>query len=99
MPEPLLSVTGVSKRFGGIAASDHVDLAVAAGECHALIGPNGAGKTTLIAQIAGEIAPDAGEIRLDGRDLTRVPAARRPALGLARSFQITCLVQSFTAIE
>jgi branched-chain amino acid transport system ATP-binding protein len=96
---PLLTVSGLSKRFGGIAASDRVDLAVDAGECHALIGPNGAGKTTLIAQIAGEVVPDAGEIRLDGRDLTRVAPADRPALGLARSFQITCLIPTFTALE
>jgi branched-chain amino acid transport system ATP-binding protein len=99
MAEPLLEVAGVVKRFGGIAASDGVDLAVHPGECHALIGPNGAGKTTLIAGIAGELVPDAGRIRFAGRDITREPAARRPSLGLARSFQVTCLVPSFTALE
>lgn len=99
MVEPLLQVSGVVKRFGGIAASDGVDLAVAAGECHALIGPNGAGKTTLIAEIAGELSPDAGRIVFDGRDITKEPAPRRPRLGLARSFQITCLIPSFTALE
>ena len=99
MAEPLLEVIGVVKRFGGIAASDGVDLAVASGECHALIGPNGAGKTTLIAEIAGELRPDAGCIVFDGADITGEPAPRHPRLGLARSFQITCLIPSFTAIE
>jgi len=99
MAEPLLEVSGLVKRFGGIAASDGVDLAVATGECHALIGPNGAGKTTLIAEIAGEISPDAGRIVFDGADITAEPAPRRPRLGLARSFQITCLIPSFIALE
>ncbi len=99
MAEPLLTVSGVVKRFGGIAASDGVDLAVASGECHALIGPNGAGKTTLIAEIAGELRPDAGRIVFDGMDITAEPAPKRPRLGLARSFQITCLIPSFTALE
>jgi branched-chain amino acid transport system ATP-binding protein len=97
--EPLLTVAGVVKRFGGIAASDGVDLAIAVGECHALIGPNGAGKTTLIAEIAGELSPDAGSIAFDGADITGEPAARRARIGLARSFQVTCLIPSFTAIE
>ena len=99
MAEPLLEVSGLVKRFGGIAASDGVDLAVMTGECHALIGPNGAGKTTLIAEIAGELRPDAGRIVFDGADITAEPAPKRPRLGLARSFQITCLIPSFTALE
>ena len=65
--------------------------------CNALIGPNGAGKTTLLSQISGEILPDAGSILLDGGDITRMPAHRRPAAGLARSFQISQLYPDFTA--
>jgi len=99
MAEPLLIVSGVTKRFGGIAASDGVDLAIHAGECHAVIGPNGAGKTTLIAEISGELRPDAGRIVFDGADITRQPAPRRARSGLARSFQVTCLIPSFTALE
>ena len=95
----LLRITGLAKRFGGIAASDGVDLAVAAGECHALIGPNGAGKTTLISQVSGELKPDAGAIVFDGSDITHEPAPRRARSGLARSFQVTCLIPSFTALE
>ena len=71
--ELLLDVVGLSKRFGGLAASDNVSLSVNTGEIHAVIGPNGAGKTTLIAQLQGEIMPDAGAIWFDGREITRLP--------------------------
>ena len=89
----------LSKRFGGVVASDAIALAVPQGELHAIIGPNGAGKTTLISQLAGEIAPDAGRIRFAGRDITGLPIFRRSQLGLARSFQITSLFLDFAAIE
>ena len=69
------------------------------GELHAIIGPNGAGKTTLIGQLAGEIAPNAGRIHFDGRDITALPVHGRSLLGLARSFQITSLFPHFTALE
>jgi branched-chain amino acid transport system ATP-binding protein len=95
----LLEIEGLSKRFGGVVASDDITLAVPAGELHAVIGPNGAGKTTLIGQLAGEIAPNAGHIRFAGADVTRLPAWRRSALGLARSFQITSLFLDFTALD
>ncbi len=96
---PLLQVQGLVKRFGGLVATDHVDLSVAAGEIHALIGPNGAGKTTLVAQLAGQLAPDEGRIHLDGHDVTRLPAHQRARRGLARSFQITRLFAGFTVRE
>ena len=63
MTEPLLQIEGLSKRFGGIVASDDITLAVPRGELHAVIGPNGAGKTTLIAQLTGELRSDTGRIR------------------------------------
>jgi branched-chain amino acid transport system ATP-binding protein len=97
--EPLLEIDDVTKRFGGVIASDHISLSVPRGELHAIIGPNGAGKTTLIGQLAGEIAPDDGDIRFDGADITRLPTDRRSALGLARSFQITSLFLDFTALD
>jgi branched-chain amino acid transport system ATP-binding protein len=96
---PLLAARGLSKRFGGVVATDQLDLEIAEGEAHALIGPNGAGKTTLIAQLAGEVRPSAGRIRFAGRDITRLPAHSRVGLGLARSFQITSLLASFSAAE
>jgi branched-chain amino acid transport system ATP-binding protein len=87
------------RRFGGIIATDHVTLDVPQGELHAIIGPNGAGKTTLISQLTGHLMPHSGSIRLAGRDISRLPAYRRSALGLARSFQITCLLADFTAAD
>ena len=94
MADPLLRVENLVRRFGGIVATDNVSLDVARGELHAVIGPNGAGKTTLISQLTGQLLPHSGTIRLAGQDITRVPAYRRSALGLARSFQITSLLRS-----
>ncbi|HEY1364280.1 MAG TPA: ABC transporter ATP-binding protein [Xanthobacteraceae bacterium] len=99
MPDALLQIEEVSKRFGGVIASDAITLDVLQGELQAVIGPNGAGKTTLIGQLAGEITPDAGCIRFTGRDITRLPADRRSRLGLARSFQITSLFLDFTVLD
>ncbi len=99
MADPLLRVENLVKRFGGIVATDHVTLDVAQGELHAIIGPNGAGKTTLISQLTGQLLANSGSIRLGDEDITRVPAWRRSALGLARSFQITSLLLDFTAID
>jgi branched-chain amino acid transport system ATP-binding protein len=96
---PLLRIEGLTKRFGGVIASDEISLSVARGELHAVIGPNGAGKTTLISQLTGERAPDSGSIRFDGRDITALPVHRRSHLGLARSFQITSLFLDFTALD
>jgi branched-chain amino acid transport system ATP-binding protein len=97
--EPLLRVEKLVRRFGGIVATDNVSLDVARGELHAIIGPNGAGKTTLISQLTGQLLPNSGSIYLAGADITRVPAYRRSALGLARSFQITSLLLDFTAAD
>jgi branched-chain amino acid transport system ATP-binding protein len=97
--DALLEIDGLSKRFGGVVASDNISLAVPPGELHAIIGPNGAGKTTLIGELAGEIAPDAGSVRFDGHDITALPVWRRSRLGLARSFQITSLFNDFTALD
>jgi branched-chain amino acid transport system ATP-binding protein len=95
----LLEIDGLTKRFGGIVASDQISLNVPKGELHAIIGPNGAGKTTLIGQLAGEITPDEGRIRFEGGDVTAAPTWRRSQLGLARSFQITSLFPDFTALD
>lgn len=99
MKAPLLSVRGLTRRFGGVTASDGIDLDVFEHEAHAIIGPNGAGKTTFIAQVAGATLPDAGTIELDGRSIGRLPAHRRARLGLARSFQITSIFATLTVLE
>jgi len=97
--EPLLRVQNLVRRFGGITATDDLSLEIAKGELHAIIGPNGAGKTTLITQLTGQLQPNSGTIHFGGRDITRLPAYRRSALGLARSFQITSLLKDFTAAD
>ena len=95
----MLEVRALSKRFGGLLASDRIDLDVASGETHAIIGPNGAGKTTLIEQLAGDLRPDAGAIRFMSRDVTRLDAPSRSRLGLARSFQITSIFPELSALD
>lgn len=96
MTEPLLRIEGLHKRFGGVRATDDVTLDVRDGETHAVIGPNGAGKTTLIAQLSGQLAPDAGRVLFEGRDITRLPAYQRAHVGIARSFQITSVFMDLT---
>jgi branched-chain amino acid transport system ATP-binding protein len=100
MSEPtLLQIRDLYKSFGGVAASDHIDLDVRPGEIHAIIGPNGAGKTTLIAQLAGELKSDGGTVEFMGRDITHEPAHVRALMGLSRSFQITSIVHDMTVID
>jgi branched-chain amino acid transport system ATP-binding protein len=99
MVEPLLQTENLAKRFGGIVATDDVTLSVAAGELHAVIGPNGAGKTTLIAQLSGQLTPDAGRIHFAGHDISALPMYRRSHLGLARSFQITSLFLDLSVLD
>ncbi len=95
----MLEVAELSKNFGVLMATDHINLQVRTAEIHAVIGPNGAGKTTLIAQLAGELLPDAGRIVFMGRDITRLPPYVRSHLGLARSFQITSIFMHMTLLD
>jgi branched-chain amino acid transport system ATP-binding protein len=84
----MLALDGVTKRFGGLTAVSAVSLAAGPGEILGIIGPNGAGKTTLFNVISGFYAPDAGRVRLDGRDVGGLPPHRICALGLTRTFQL-----------
>jgi len=95
----LLKVSSLHKSFGGVQATRNVSLEVEKGEIHAIIGPNGAGKTTLVSQLCGDLRSDAGQVVLDGRDITRLPMHRRAGLGMARSFQITSVVHQLTTLE
>lgn len=97
--ETLLKIEGLQKSFGGIAATDNVNLDVRRGEFHAIIGPNGAGKTTLISQLSGTLRPDAGTVTLNGQDITNKPAHKRASLGITRSFQITSLVMDMSVLD
>jgi branched-chain amino acid transport system ATP-binding protein len=96
---PVLQVEGLVKRFGGLLATDHLSLALAPGEIHAIIGPNGAGKTTLIHQLSGDLRPDEGRILFNGRDVTALPPYQRALAGFGRSYQITSVFADFTALQ
>ncbi|GAA4001717.1 ABC transporter ATP-binding protein [Comamonas faecalis] len=85
---PLLELRHVTQRFSGLVAVSDVGFTLAPGEILGLIGPNGAGKTTLINLISGTIRPIEGEVLLDGKNITRLPAFRRARLGIGRTFQI-----------
>jgi branched-chain amino acid transport system ATP-binding protein len=95
----MLDILNLEKQFGGIKAVDNVNLHVKENEIHAIIGPNGAGKTTLVSQVAGELMPDAGQIRFMGTDITFMRPAQRARKGLARSFQITSVMLPMTLLE
>jgi len=95
----VLELKGVSKRFGGVVATDNVTLDVQAREVHALIGPNGAGKTTLIGQISGSVGVDSGDIHFLGSDVTRAKQHERVKAGLARSYQITSIFKRFSVLD
>lgn len=99
MTEPLLSVQNLSKSYGALKVTQDVSLDVHEGQLHAIIGPNGAGKTTLISQLSGQLRPDSGRVVYAGQDITRLDMAGRVRLGLARSFQLTTLLPSFSVLE
>jgi len=96
---PVLETSGLVKRFGGIVAASDVSLKIEKGARHALIGPNGAGKTTIVNLLTGVLRPTAGQILLDGHDITRVEPHERVHLGIARTFQINQLFGDLTPIE
>src|ERR1051325_8525301 len=99
MAKALPETHGLTKRFGGLTATNDVSLSVEPGELLAAIGPNGAGKTTLIAELSGQLRAEAGTIRFAGPDISRLGPARRAALGIGRSFQITSIFREFTTLD
>ena len=97
--EVALETAGLSKRFGGIVATNDVSLRVEKGARHALIGPNGAGKTTLINLLTGVLRPTTGSISLYDRDITALEPHERVQLGIARTFQVNQLFPDMTPLE
>jgi len=95
----MLRLESVSKRFGGVVATDRVSLEVVAGEVHALIGPNGAGKTTLVGLISGALRADSGNIQFMGSDISSLPQHDRVRSGLARSYQITSIFRKLSVLD
>jgi branched-chain amino acid transport system ATP-binding protein len=99
MTEPILAVTALSRHFGGLAAVSDVSLELRMAEVHAVIGPNGAGKTTLINLLSGDLAPSAGSIRFEGREIAGLSADRIARRGVGRSYQKANIFPDFTLIE
>ena len=95
----LLEVDNVSKSFGGVAANVDISFDVIEGEILGLIGPNGAGKTSLFNSISGEVTPDRGEIRLDGRRVSGLGPVACARAGIARTFQVVRSFDSMTVLE
>ncbi len=99
MAERLLEVRQLSRRFAAVDALKAVDFSVEAGEVHALSGPNGAGKTTFIHHVSGALNPDSGSVHFAGADVTALSMHQRVAAGMARSYQITNVFPSLSALD
>jgi len=95
----LLTVRGLSKRFGGLVANNEIDLDVPAGSLFAVIGPNGAGKTTFFNMVSGFMKPDSGAIEFVSRDITRTSQDQVAAMGLIRTFQLVQLFRGMSVAE
>ena len=95
----LLTVRGLSKSFGGVAAAREVDFALDRGEMLAIIGPNGAGKSTVFNMIGGQLRPDRGQVLLDGRDITTASPQKRFRNGVGRTFQVAQTFLSMSVAE
>src|SRR5579883_3513235 len=96
---PVLEARGLCKAFGALEVTRDVSLALPCGARHAVVGPNGSGKTTLFNLLAGELAPDRGQVLIGGRDVTHSSPDLRARAGLARSFQKSNLFPDLTVRE
>jgi len=96
---PILRVSGLTKRFGGLTAVSDVSFDVHEGEIFAIIGPNGAGKTTTLNLVSGLLTPTGGSVTLDGADVTRLPTYERCHRGLGRAFQVVQPFPEMTVAE
>jgi len=96
---PLLEITNVSKRFGGLLAVNNVSFFIGEAETTFIVGPNGAGKTTLFNLITGVIHPDSGSIRFQGQEISHLTPDRAARLGIGRTFQIVKPLRNLTVLE
>src|SRR6266700_3379196 len=99
MTSPLLELEHVTKRFGKVVVADDLSLTVGPGDTVGVVGPNGAGKTSLFGLISGDLAPDGGEVRFDGRAVTKLDAAARCRLGIGRTYQVPRPFGDMTVFE
>lgn len=97
--QPVLSVSGVTRKFAAVVALDNVEFDIQPGEIHAIVGPNGSGKTTMLNAISGLVSMDSGTIRIDGKDVTSKAANRRARMGLGRTFQQPRILDSLSVWE
>ena len=99
MKKPVLKIDNLSKSFGAVKANDNLNLNLFKNEIHALIGPNGSGKSTLVKQISGFLKQDCGQIYLEEINISNYSAEHRSRMGIARSFQISSVINSFKVID
>src|SRR3546814_806173 len=99
MTQPILQISNLTKRFGGVAAVSNVSLQVMPRETLAIIGPNGAGKTTFYNMLSGRMQPTDGSILFQGQNITGLPAHRISRMGISRSFQINNIFSEMTVRE
>ena len=99
MKKPVLKIDNLSKSFGAVKANDNLNLNLFKNEIHALIGPNGSGKSTLVKQISGFLKQDSGQIYLEEINISNYSAENRSRMGIARSFQISSVINSFKVID
>lgn len=96
---PLLELDRVSKRFGSIVVADSLSLVLSAGDAVGMVGPNGAGKSSIFSIISGDLSPNSGEVRFEGRTVTGLDAAARCRLGIARTYQVPRSFEHMTVFE
>jgi branched-chain amino acid transport system ATP-binding protein len=96
---PVLRLTGVSKRYGALQVTDDISFAVERGETYGILGPNGAGKTTLFNLVSGDVRPDQGSVEFDGADVNHLPPHRRCVAGIGRSYQVPRPFGGMTVFE
>ena len=99
MSPPALETRGLRKSFGALTVANAIDFRLERGARHALIGPNGAGKTSFVELVTGALRPNAGDILLDGAEVTALPQAARVKRGLVRTFQVTALFRRLSVLE
>ena len=99
MMAAILQVQHLVKQYGGLTATDDLNLELIPGELRAIIGPNGAGKTTLVSQLSGFVTPTSGKIIYKGKEITHEPPHTRAHMGIARTYQITSLIMEMTVLE
>ena len=99
MTDKLLELDHISKRFGSIVVADSLSVSLVPGDAVGVVGPNGAGKTSLFSLISGDLRPNSGDVRFNGRSVTRLDPSERCRLGIARTYQVPRSFEHMTVFE